>query len=219
MKLRAVLFDLDGTLVDTAPDLCGTIQDMQSDRGVDITALKDMTHLASGGARALLHKGFGIDISHPQFATMRQEFLTRYEVRICRESALYGGIAPLLADLESRGVLWGIVTNKPHYLAHMLVENLSGLSGCSVLVGGDSAEKPKPSPLPCLLAASRLGVTGAQCIMVGDDLRDIQAGKAAGMLTAAVEYGYIASEVHQWQADHVFDSPHALAKWLEQNTH
>lgn len=215
MALKGVLFDLDGTLVDTAPDLCGTIQDMQSDRGIDLTPYSAMEHLASGGARALLKAGFGIEMHYPEFPAMRLEFLERYEARIARESAVYSGIAPLLNEIRARGAQWGIVTNKPYYLAEKLVRELGLDQGCTVLIGGDTAEKPKPSPLPCFMAAGQMRLPTEQCVMVGDDARDIVAGKEAGMLTVAVEYGYIASPIHQWGADATVKTPHELAKWLQ----
>lgn len=214
MTIKGVLFDLDGTLVDTAPDLCGTIQDMQSDRGVEITALRDIVHLSSGGARALLKFGFGVEMHYPEFPAMRAEFLERYEARIARESAVYSGIQPLLNEIQARGAKWGIVTNKPYYLAEKLVQELGLHHHCSVLIGGDTAEKPKPSPLPCLLAASQLRLSPSQCVMVGDDHRDIVSGHDAGMLTVAVEYGYIASPIQQWGANAVVKNTQDLAIWL-----
>ncbi|MEQ9106643.1 MAG: HAD-IA family hydrolase [Limnobacter sp.] len=215
MPLRGILFDLDGTLVDTAPDLCGTIQDMQSDRGVELTAYSDMEHLASGGARLLLKAGFGLEMHYPEFPAMRAEFLERYEARIARESAVYSGIMPMLNEIKACGAQWGIVTNKPYYLAEKLVHELGLNLGCSALIGGDTAEKPKPSPLPCLMAAGEMRLPTEQCVMIGDDERDVVAGREAGMLTVAVEYGYIASPIYQWGADAVVKTAHDLAKWLE----
>jgi 2-phosphoglycolate phosphatase len=216
MTIKGILFDLDGTLVDTAPDLCGTIQDMQSDRGVEQTPLSAMQHLASGGARALLKVGFDLDPQHPDFPQFRAEFLERYEARIARESSTYSGIQPLLNELDSRGARWGVVTNKPYYLAEKLLQELDLLHRCQVLVGGDTAEKPKPSPAPCLLAAQQLGLKPEECVMVGDDERDIQAGQAAGMLTLAVEYGYIASPVNAWGAHFQVKTTQELAHWLNE---
>ncbi|MEH6999491.1 MAG: HAD-IA family hydrolase [Limnobacter sp.] len=215
VPLKGILFDLDGTLVDTAPDLCGTIQDMQSDRGVDITPYRAMEHLASGGARALLKAGFGLEMNYPEFPAMRAEFLERYEARIARESAVYSGIIPLLNEVKARGAQWGIVTNKPYYLAEKLVHELGLTHGCSVLIGGDTAEKPKPSPLPCFMAAGEMRLPTEQCVMIGDDERDVIAGREAGMATVAVEYGYIASPIDQWGADAIVKTAHDLAKWLE----
>ncbi|HEX4857069.1 MAG TPA: HAD-IA family hydrolase [Limnobacter sp.] len=215
MKLRGILFDLDGTLVDTAPDLCGTIQDMQSDRGVEITPYRAMEHLASGGARALLKVGFGLEMHYPDFPAMRLEFLERYEARIARESAVYSGIRPLLNEIRARGAQWGIVTNKPFYLAEKLIQELGLVEGCSVLIGGDTAEKPKPSPLPCLMAAGQLRLPVEECVMIGDDQRDVVSGRDAGMTTVAVEYGYIATPIEQWGADAMVKTAYDLAQWLE----
>ncbi|MDX1667947.1 MAG: HAD-IA family hydrolase [Limnobacter sp.] len=213
--MKALLFDLDGTLVDTAPDLCGTIQDMQADRGLAITEFADMQHLASGGARLLLKAGFGIEKESPEFPRMRTEFLERYQARIARESVLYDGLEDVLAHIERKNLLWAVVTNKPYYLAEQLLTELNLLSRCALLVGGDTASEPKPSPAPCLLSCEKLKVAPRDCIMIGDDERDVVSGRKAGMLTAAVRYGYIASDLDQWGADLVFDRPSDLKAWVE----
>lgn len=210
MNLQAVFFDLDGTLVDTAPDLCGTIQDMQRDRNVAITPYAEMEHLASAGARGLLGKGFGVTPDQDRFQPLRQEFLERYEARIAQGSRIYDGVMPMLAELDTLGVVWGVVTNKPFYLAEQLLGKLQLLERCATLIGGDTAAKPKPSALPCVLAAERTGMPAEKCLMVGDDARDIESGRAAGMRTAAVAYGYIASPIEQWAADLVFNTPQDL---------
>jgi 2-phosphoglycolate phosphatase len=212
--IQALLFDLDGTLADTAPDLCGTIQDMQADRGVAVMPIASMAHWCSGGARALLLAGFGLQATDPLFTSYRNEFLQRYETRIAQHTQLYPGIAELLADLNQRNISWGVVTNKPFYLAEKLMTALDLRQQCGVLVGGDSAAQPKPSPLPCLMAAQALGVQPENCVMVGDDERDVAAGKAAGMYTLAVGYGYITSALEQWGADKVIPTPQALQEWI-----
>lgn len=213
--LQGFLFDLDGTLVDTAPDLCGTIQDMQRERAQPETPFKQMQHLASGGARALLGIGFKVTPQDEAFQPLREEFLERYKARIARESQIYEGILPLLDQIEASGKTWAIVTNKPAYLAEILVRKLGLLDRCASLVGGDTTDEPKPSPKPCLHAAEEIGLKPDQCIMIGDDERDIVSGRRAGMLTAAVEYGYIASDISQWNADWVFKTPKALAQLLD----
>lgn len=217
--LKAVFFDLDGTLIDTAPDLCGTIQDMQKDRGVEVTPFKSMEHLASGGARALLGIGFGVEPGQDEFATLRLEFLERYEARIALASVIYDGMNEVLNHLERNGLVWGVVTNKPYYLADKLMRKLDLFERCGVLIGGDTADKPKPSPLPCLLASEKTGIAPQLSLMVGDDERDIVSGRSAGMRTAAVAYGYIAnpvaSPIKQWGADFVFDTTKDLHRWLE----
>lgn len=214
MAIKAVMFDLDGTLVDTAPDLCGTIQDMQKHRELPVTPFKDMENLASGGARALLLKGFGLHTADPDFQPMRQEFLQRYECRIAQESKVYEGVHELLDWLEKEKIRWGIVTNKPHYLAELLIKQLDVFHGCATLIGGDTTPEPKPSPLPCALAASRVGVDSQHCVMVGDDERDVLAGRRAGMHTLAVRYGYIASDINGWNADHICDQPKDIQSWI-----
>lgn len=213
--MKAFLFDLDGTLVDTAPDLCGTIQDMQSDRGLAVTPFSDMQHLASGGARLLLKAGFGLEKESPEFPTMRAEFLERYQARIARESVLYDGLEQVLQHIEQKDLLWAVVTNKPYYLAEQLLKELNLFSRSALLVGGDTTSEPKPSPLPCLFASTKLGLEPQDCIMIGDDERDIVSGRNAGMQTAAVRYGYIASDLDQWGADLVFDQPLDLKAWVE----
>lgn len=214
-SIKGFLFDLDGTLVDTAPDLCGTVQDMQRDRSLPETPFNQMQHLASGGARALLGVGFKVTPQDEIFKPLRAEFLERYEARIARESRVYDGITPLLSQIDLAGKTWAIVTNKPAYLATLLAEKLDLLERCAVLVGGDTTDEPKPSPKPCLYAANAIGLQPNECIMIGDDERDILSGKRAGMLTAAVAYGYIASKICQWNADWVFDTPSALGQLLE----
>jgi N-acetyl-D-muramate 6-phosphate phosphatase len=214
--MKAFLFDLDGTLVDTAPDLCGTIQDMQKDRGIAITPFSAMQHLASGGARALLGIGFNLSREDQAFPAMRAEFLERYQARIAQESVIYEGIEQLLAQIEANQQLWAVVTNKPYYLAKDLLSQLGLLERCALLVGGDTADKPKPSPLPCLLTSQTLRVTPSECLMIGDDERDIVSGREAGMKTAAVKYGYIASDLQTWGADLIFDEPNDILKWVNE---
>lgn len=213
--IKALLFDLDGTLVDTAPDLCGTIQDMQSDRGLDLTPMTAMEHLASGGARALLKIGFGLEPQFADFPAFRAEFLARYEARIAHASSVYSGIRPLLDGLGAKGLRWGVVTNKPYYLAEKLLAELGLLDDCEVLIGGDTAAAPKPSPAPCLLAASRLNTPAQACAMIGDDERDIVAGRDAGMHTVAAGYGYIASPIEAWQADVLVHNTRELQAWVD----
>lgn len=213
--LHGFLFDLDGTLIHTAPDLCGTIHDMQASRGHALTPMKDMEHLSSGGARALLGIGFGIRPEDADFQVLRQEFLDRYEGRIAKASHCYDGIETLLDNIERQGKAWAVVTNKPFYLAKQLMDKLGLLERCSALVGGDTTEKPKPSALPCLHAAELLNIPNNHCIMIGDDERDIVAGRNAKMATAAVRYGYIASDLSTWGADYVFDTPGCMAKLLD----
>ncbi len=214
--IRALLFDLDGTLIDTAPDLCGTIIDMQRAKQVSETPFKAMQPFASGGARALLKIGFGLTPEHADFENHRQEFLQRYEARIAQESQVYEGIEQLLSFIETKQLLWGVVTNKPYYLAEKLLNKLNYLTRCAVLVGGDTTDKPKPSPLPCLFAAQHIQCPPAQCLMIGDDQRDILSAHHAGMRAVAVRYGYIASDITTWNADYVVDHPRDIEQLISQ---
>ncbi len=205
---KAVLFDLDGTLVDTAPDLGGTIMEMQTARGLPCTPLHSLRPVASAGARGLLEAGFGLKPEDDSFEAMRTEFLQRYEARIVKESCLFEGFAELLKRYQTKGIAWGIVTNKNERLATLLVNGLKLNEQCAVLIGGDTTPHAKPHPEPCLAAVRSLQLHPEDCWFVGDDLRDIQAGKAAGMTTVAAGYGYCGNPepVQTWGADIVVAS-------------
>ena len=215
MTIRAVLFDLDGTLVDTAPDLGGAINAMRRARGLPDLPLAVTRPVTSRGARGLLDVGFGIGPDHPEYRAMRQEFLEIYERDICRETCLFPGIPRLLETLERRGVRWGIVTNKAERLARLLVPRLGVSPAC--IIGGDSTPHTKPHPAPLLAACSVIKEDArAACIYVGDDRRDVEAGQAAGMKTAAVRWGYLnGSDPATWGADWILDRPRDLEHALD----
>ena len=204
----AILFDLDGTLVDTAPDLAGAILDMQRDRGLPLTAYDSLRTVASAGARGLLDAGFSLRPEDADYNRLRDEFLQRYESRIAAESRLFDGFEDLLSHFEDRNLLWGVVTNKAERLARLLMQGLGLDQRCAVLIGGDTTAHAKPHPLPCLTAAERIHVNARDCWYVGDDLRDVQAGRAAGMTTVAAAYGYCGPHdpPQQWGADHLVAS-------------
>jgi 2-phosphoglycolate phosphatase len=213
---HAVLFDLDGTLADTAPDLAAAVNRMRHARGLAMLPLDQLRPLASAGARGLLGGAFGIGPEHEGFAAMREEFLANYEADLCIETTLFPGIDVLLDELDARGVRWGIVTNKATRLTEPLVE-LLGLdlrAGC--VVSGDTTPHPKPHPAPLLHAAKALDVQPERIAYVGDDLRDVQAGFAAGMITIAAAYGYCGTDLppHQWHAQHVVHSTSELQRLL-----
>ncbi len=208
----AILFDLDGTLVDTAPDLAGAILDMQRDRGLKPSPFDQLRRVASAGARGLLEVGFALKPQDHGYEAMRDEFIERYKSRIAAESRLFDGFDRLLTDFEQKGVLWGVVTNKAESLAQMLMQGLNLTHRCGVLIGGDTTAHAKPHPLPCLTAAQRLNVDATSCWYVGDDLRDVQAGRAAGMITVAAAYGYCGPHdpPERWGADHLVASVEEL---------
>jgi phosphoglycolate phosphatase len=215
---QAVLFDLDGTLADTAPDLAAAVNKMRHDRGLDMLPLEDLRPLASAGARGLIGCAFGVGPDHEGFASMREEFLANYEADLCIETTLFPGIADILDELDERGVRWGIVTNKVARLTDPLIELLSLDQRASCVVSGDTTPHAKPHPAPLLHAAKELGMRPEQVVYVGDDLRDVQAGFAAGMVTVAAAYGYCGTDLPpaQWHAQHVVKSTAELRRLLRE---
>lgn len=213
---KAVLFDLDGTLADTAPDLAAAANAMRRDRGLPLVPLEDLRKVASSGARGLLGVAFDMTPEHPDYPAMRDEFLANYTADLCVETTLFPGIDTLLATLVERGIQWGVVTNKAERLARPLVQQLMLRPSADCVVGGDTTAHAKPHPAPLLHAAELIGVAPADILYVGDDLRDIQAGHAAGMVTVAAAYGYCGTDAAptEWGADWVIDSPDTLAALL-----
>ncbi len=211
----AVLFDLDGTFADTAPDLGRAVNAMRAARGLAPVALADTRRVTSLGARGLLGVGFGIGPDHADYPAMREEFLHIYENNLCCDTALFTGMAELIARLEQRNIIWGIVTNKAERFAKPLMQQLGYAQRAACIIGGDTTPHMKPHPAPLLAAAKIIGYAPEQCIYVGDDERDIQAGKAAGMQTIAVRFGYLnGSNPDAWGADSVVDSPADILKKL-----
>ncbi|MCA8317558.1 phosphoglycolate phosphatase [Burkholderia multivorans] len=213
---EAVLFDLDGTLADTAPDLAAAVNKMQRVRGLPETPLDALRRLASAGARGLLGGAFGITPETPGYDAMRDEFLANYAADICVQTTLFPGIAEVLDELEARGVRWGIVTNKAMRLTAPLVELLGLASRAACVVGGDTTPHSKPHPAPLLHAAGLLALAPDRIVYVGDDLRDIQAGYAAGMATVAAAYGYCGDGAApgDWRAQHLVSTTGELRDLL-----
>jgi N-acetyl-D-muramate 6-phosphate phosphatase len=213
---QAVLFDLDGTIADTAPDLVAAVNKMRHDRGLEMRPLETLRPFASAGARGLLGGAFEIGPEHHDFAVMRDEFLANYEADLCIETTLFPGIDELLDQLDARGVRWGIVTNKITRLSAPLVALLGLDTRAACLVCGDTTPHSKPHPAPLLHAAELLDVAPERIVYVGDDLRDVQAGFAAGMITVAAAYGYCGDDIppRRWHANHVVDSPVELQHLL-----
>jgi N-acetyl-D-muramate 6-phosphate phosphatase len=215
-RCRAALFDLDGTLADTAPDLVAAANKMRREWGLALVPVEQLRPLASAGARGLIGGAFGIGPDHHEFAPMREEFLANYEADLCIETTLFPGIAELLDALDSRGIQWGIVTNKVGRLTMPLVEQLGLAARAGCVVSGDTTPHSKPHPAPLLYAAQALALPPEQIVYVGDDLRDIQAGFAAGMATVAAAYGYCGADLPpaMWHAQHIVDSPQQLQRLL-----
>jgi N-acetyl-D-muramate 6-phosphate phosphatase len=215
--VRAVLFDLDGTLVDSAPDLGHAADRMRVARGLPSLPLAHYRPMAGAGARGMIGVAFGHGPDHPDFPALREEFFANYEACLIERTQPFDGVAHLLNALLAQGLAWGVVTNKMERFALPLTAGMPLFGSAATVVGGDTTPHYKPHPAPLLEAARRIGVAPQQCLYVGDDERDIVAGKAAGMPTVAALYGYlgVAQDVSAWQADAVIDSPLALLNFLE----
>jgi N-acetyl-D-muramate 6-phosphate phosphatase len=208
----AVLFDLDGTLIDSAPDLAGACNEMRIARGLAPLPYERLRRMVGSGARGMVAASFGLTPDSPGYAELRDEFLDRYEQRMTRETHVFAEAAALLAWLERRGLPWGIVTNKATRFAAPLVASLGLATRAAALVCGDTVAHAKPHPAPLLEAARRLGIAADRCVYVGDDRRDVDAGRAAGMLTIVAAWGYLGEgdAPAAWGADHLIERPDEL---------
>ena len=213
---RAVLFDLDGTLIDSAPDLGAAADQMRTDRGLASLPLDRYRPMAGSGARGMLGVAFGITPDAPDFAPLREEFFLNYEARMMR-TRVFEGVAELVAALCARGLQWGVVTNKSVRFTGPLTRAMPLFGTARAIVSGDTTPYAKPHPQPLFEAARQLGVPPERCIYVGDDERDMAAGRAAGMRTVAAAYGYMGAEadVTLWEADASIASPMELLQLLE----
>ncbi len=216
---EGVFFDLDGTLADTAPDLVAAANLLRTKRNLEPMPYEILRPRASAGARGLIFGAFGFDKDHPEFEELRLEFLANYEKNICVNTTLFDGVSDVLDELESRSITWGIVTNKSERLTHPLLNLMNLAKRSQAIIGGDTTPFAKPHPAPILKAAEICSVNPLNCIYVGDDLRDIEAGKAAGMKTVAAAYGYCGCDEHisEWGADHIIQHPSELSALLLAN--
>ena len=213
--IKAVLFDLDGTLADTAPDLCYALNRMRAARNLPEMPVAATRAYTSLGARGLLGVGLDVTPAHPDYGALREEFLAIYADNLCRETRLFPGMPELLGALEGRGLLWGIVTNKAERYTHPLLEQLGLHKRAACVIGGDTTGKTKPDPAPLFAASERIGIAPQDCIYVGDDRRDVQAGRSAGMKTVVVKFGYLnGNDPETWAADAMIDAPGDLLKHL-----
>lgn len=212
----AVLFDLDGTLIDTAPDFIRCLNLLRSLHGLKALPAEQIRRSVSNGARAMVRIGFGLEPDHPDYITRHTEFLDLYETGVAVETTLFDGMNQILQALESRQIPWGIVTNKPVRFAAPLINALGLSERCAVVVCPDHVAQRKPHPEALFLACNQIGAVPDQAIYVGDHERDIKAGRNAGMKTIAVRYGYIEQpeSVDLWQADIIADTVSDLAKLL-----
>ena len=216
LPVVGVLFDLDGTLADTAGDLAAAVNRMRAERGLTPVSVDALRPHASAGARGLLGVGMGVTPGHAEFPALRDQFLAYYAAGLDRTTRLFEGIAAVLDALDARRLRWGIVTNKAQRFTQPVVAAL-GLHGrAAAVVSGDTTAHSKPHPAPLLRAAELLGAEPAQCMYVGDDLRDVIAGNAAGMATIVAEYGYLGAAgcTDDWPATGWIARPLDLLDWL-----
>ena len=214
--IEAVLFDLDGTLADTAPDLARTVNMMLANRGLAPVALDKVRPHVSQGARGMIMSAFAIGTGHPDFSAMRDEFLDLYAGNLCIDSRLFPGMESLLAHLEDESIAWGVVTNKMERLARPLIEGLGLGRRAAIVVGGDTCARAKPFPDPLLFAATSMGIAPGNVLYVGDDERDVRAARAAGMPVVVAGYGYLGDgpPPAMWDADAILESVADLERWI-----
>lgn len=205
----AVLFDLDGTFADTAPDLGAALNRLRADLDLPPLPLSTLRPFVSQGVRGMLRAGLDMLPDHPDYRPFYDRFLAHYQLAICVDTCLFEGMATLVDDLESHGIAWGIVTNKSQRFTAPLMESLGYARRAACIVSGDSAARPKPHAHPMHLACALAGCQPHKTLFVGDDLRDIQAGQAAGMVTVAATYGYLGDggPIDSWNADHYVNHP------------
>lgn len=215
--IKAVLFDLDGTFADTAPDLATALNHARASRNLPPLPLHIVRSQASHGSRGLLKIGFDIEPDAPDYDKLRDIFLDHYERNICVHTQLFDGMAQLVDELEQRDIKWGIVTNKPHRYTLPLMQALGYAERAACLISGDTCAHAKPHPEPMFKACQLIGVAPEQCLYLGDDLRDMQAANASGMRGIIARYGYIESleEASGWQAQGSIDSPPQLLQYLK----
>jgi phosphoglycolate phosphatase len=216
-KPALVLLDLDGTLIDSAPDLAGAANAMRVARGMAPLPLAQLRPMVSAGARGMIGVAFGLRPDDAGYDALRSEFLDTYERASLVHTAVFEAMHPVLDRLEARGTRWGIVTNKAERFTHPIVEGLGLTRRAAVVVCGDTTPHSKPHPAPLLEAARRADAQAMRCVYVGDDMRDMQAGRAAGMATLAAAWGYLGQgePIEAWGADAVLAEPAALLQWLD----
>lgn len=214
--IKAVLFDLDGTFADTAPDLAAALNHVRSQRSLPPLPLETIRPQASHGARGLLKLGFGVEPDAPDFATLRESFLDYYDAHICVHTTLFDGMAQLIETLERRSMPWGIVTNKPHRFTVPLMQALGYAQRAACLISGDTCARAKPYPDPLFKACELMGIEPPHCLYLGDDLRDMEAAQAAGMRGIIARYGYIdaQADLDSWHSDGKVDAPLALLRYI-----
>ena len=214
--IKAVLFDFDGTLADTAPDLGHALNRQRIARGMPALPIEQIRTQASAGSLGLLGLGFNIKPGDSDYEFMRDEFLDFYTQRLCHDTCLFPGVDELLDHLETRNLPWGIVTNKPARFAHPLIEMLGLAQRVACVICGDETTNTKPHPEPLLTASNKIAISPVHCIYLGDDIRDVQASLAAGMQPIVARYGYLGNDQppETWGANYLIDHPKELLTYL-----
>jgi phosphoglycolate phosphatase len=215
-KFDVIFFDLDGTLVDTAPDLAYALNQVMEQEGKSPLPYEAIRAVASHGCVGLLGLGFGIDKEHPQFAALQTRLLDIYQANLTRGSKLFNGMEKVIDKLDEIGIRWGVITNKPAYLTDPLMAGLGLNNRAACIVSGDTTANSKPHPEPMLHACKLADVDPAQCLYIGDAKRDIEAGKNVNMHTIVACYGYLGEEdkPESWQADAMIHHPSELSQWI-----
>jgi phosphoglycolate phosphatase len=216
LPVRAVLFDLDGTLADTASDLAAALNRVRADRQLPPLAVSTLRPHASDGSRGMLDAGLGVTREHPEWEALKDAFLDYYAAALAVHTRLFAGAEEALGGIERRGLAWGIVTNKATRFTLPLLVHLGLAARANVIVCGDTTPQPKPHPAPLLHASAELGIEASDCVYVGDAQRDVVAARAAGMAAIVASYGYIAPDIApaSWAPDGLIDSLPGLLDWL-----
>lgn len=214
--IDAILFDLDGTLIDSAPDLGAAADKMRTDRGLPSLPAEMYRPMAGAGARGMLGVAFGLTPEHPDFLTLREEFFVNYENCMTQRTYAFAGVVELIGELVQRQLAWGVVTNKAKRFTEPLTRAMPLFATARAIVSGDTTPHAKPHPEPLFEAARRLALEPTRCLYVGDDERDIVAGRAAGMVTVAATYGYLGqkTDISSWGAHAAINSPPELLQLL-----
>ena len=216
-NIDAVLFDLDGTLIDSAPDLGAAADKMRTDRGLVSLPLAQYRPMAGSGARGMIGIAFGLTPQDADFENLKEEFFANYEACMTERTYAFEGVAELISQINQAGLKWGVVTNKSARFTLPLTQAMPLFNTALTIISGDTTPHAKPHPAPLLEAARQIGVNPARCAYVGDDERDIIAGRAAGMPTVAASYGYLGAtlDISGWKADAIIVSPAALLQLLQ----
>ena len=216
MALDTVLFDLDGTLLDTAPDLAFALNRVREEHGEAPLPFARIRPVVSQGTVGLLRLGFGLEPDGARFPALRERLLEIYREHLAVHTALFPGMSAVLDGIEALGLRWGVVTNKPGWLTEPLLQQLGLAARMACIVSGDTVTQRKPDPAPMLHACTLMGCTGGGCVYVGDAERDIQAGRSAGMRTVVASFGYIEDghDPRTWGADAIVDTPEDLLAWI-----